>query len=827
MELPTKFNFRSIGYTIGLSVLCAGNSFALPPIPTLPGLPTPTPTPISVPAPAAAAPAKPVTAAAPPPVAAAPAPVAAATPAPVAPVAVVPAAAPPKPAGPPQMVVRRVIMKDAASAELMLAKLQGLQAAGLFRGPAPTDPKAPPAILISFQSAGSYILVVGDRALVDSAMEPVRLMSCLNERPHAHLMLNARVVQLTGPADANVIQMTETVRALVDAQRAEVVGAFADLQSFLLDRLNKRTGKDLAVYKELRAILPTLGDSSRPLTVPEILLLMMVDRSLPALPSDAASQKARAAETALTTLPQHLGSLMLQANRDDTAIMEEIAPDLNSWKQAVSVSRDWCTYYVKELEKPNGVGITGFRAALESTKCPIPTWIALRMKRSLELTQRLYPDMVTKQTRESLHELERRFTKGLDQVNVIIADLAKAEAAEKAAALAKTNPAPVKPDKKAEAAAKKGPKEVTPDVDHQLLALQTAANDLVSAPLALFNTVMAATDGSAPTAEQLVLMIHSYATERAKLSAYMDAPDQAGASNINYSKIETLEASLNLWLRRASEAMSSALEQQFYSGYVEQLRLLATKALGKNSNRDILAGSHIEEVPDIERDLLLSDSGVNVFVSNSISLQFAQDVMNSVSARVQGKLPNNLSIQDRIAAASSAAASMAGLQKQYGFQGEDIVQSLLAGGQAVPVSSGIDLSAKPSVGFDGSTVNLTLTVNETLAPDTDKVVDRVTNHSINGATISALSYEPMVVSTLASNLTYYEAVGGFPVLRQIPGLKNLLNDVPFAPFKLGKRQKGVYQSSVIILEPVVIPTIEDLVRYQSGWLDSDGKATSN
>lgn len=822
IDIQLRRTNRSIDLIFAFAFMSCGPCFAFPPVMALPLSPAapahataaPAVTPVVTPAkPAPATPATPV-----------PAPVVVAA----APAAQVPAPPPPPPIipGPPQMVVRRVVMKDAASADIMLAKLQALQATGLFRGPAPTDPKAPPVNLLAFQTAGSYILVVGDRSLVDSAMEPIRLMSCLNERPHAHLMLNARVVQLTGPADANVIQMTETVRALVDAQRAEVVSAFSDLQAFLIERLNKRTGKDLLVYKEIREILPTLGDSKRPLTVPEILLLMMIDRSLPALPSDAASQRSRSAENALTTLPQHLSSLMLSPNRDDGAILQEIEPDLDAWKLAVTNSRDWCAYYVKELDKPNGVGITGFRSALDSKKCPIPTWIDLRMKRSLELTERLYPDMVTRQTRESLVELERRFSRGLDRVNVIIADLATAEAAQKAAALAKSSPKPaVKAGKPALAdgeADKKG-QALPPDVDHELLALQTTANELVSAPLALFNTVMAATDGSAPTADQLIQMIHSYALERGKLSAYMDAKDQVGASNINYARLETLEASLNLWLRRASEAMSSSLEQQFYSGYVEQLRLLATKALGKNSSRDILSGSHIEEVPDIERDLLLSDAGVNVFVSNSISMQFAQDVMNSVSAKVQGRLPNDLSAADRIAAAGSAATTMAALKTQYGFQGEDIVQSLLAGGQAVPVSSGIELSAKPSIGFDASTVMLTLTVNETLAPETDKVTDRVTNHSINGATISALSYEPMVVSTLASNLTYYESVGGFPVLRQIPGLKNLLNDVPFAPFKLGKRQKGVYQSSVIILEPVVIPTIEDLVRYHSGWEVTDGK----
>src|SRR5579862_1262749 len=181
---------------------------------------------------------------------------------------------------PPQVVVRRVVMKDAASADAFVTKLQGLQAQGLFKGSMPADPKLPGTV--SFQSAGSYLLVVGEKNAVDAIVEPIRLMACMDERPHAYLLLNVRVVQLTGPANANVIQMTETVRALVDAQRAEVVGAFSDLQTYLLERLKKRTGKDLQVYKELRAVLPTLGDPERPLTVPEILLLMMVDRSLPA-----------------------------------------------------------------------------------------------------------------------------------------------------------------------------------------------------------------------------------------------------------------------------------------------------------------------------------------------------------------------------------------------------------------------------------------------------------------------------------------------------------------------------------------------------------------
>lgn len=68
-------------------------------------------------------------------------------------------------------------------------------------------------------------------------------------------------------------------------------------------------------------------------------------------------------------------------------------------------------------------------------------------------------------------------------------------------------------------------------------------------------------------------------------------------------------------------------------------------------------------------------------------------------------------------------------------------------------------------------------------------------------------------------MSYYEKTGGVPILRKVPFLKDALKDIPLAPFKEGSRQKGVYQSSVLILEPVVIPTIEDLVRFHSGWRD--------
>ena len=170
---------RSLSFIAALAVMSGASSVALPTAPTTIPYPSKTKNSVSLaalflPLPALAAPA-PSTPVVPTPAAPVPKPVvpvvqAAATPTPAPP--------PPAPAGPPQMVVRRVVMKDAASADTMLAKLQALQASGLFRGPVVADPKAPPVSLLAFQTAGSYILVVGERALVDSAMEPIRLMSC-------------------------------------------------------------------------------------------------------------------------------------------------------------------------------------------------------------------------------------------------------------------------------------------------------------------------------------------------------------------------------------------------------------------------------------------------------------------------------------------------------------------------------------------------------------------------------------------------------------------------------------------------------------------------
>src|SRR5687768_7564145 len=131
----------------------------------------------------------------------------------------------------PTSVVRRIIMNDGLAAQRFAARLEELKKQGLFRRLVSPDPKKPAYREISFLPSGNYLLVVGDGDWVEHELGSLRLMAFLFERPRAHLQLNLRVVQLTGPANADVIQMTETVRALVNGQRSEVVRAFSDLQN--------------------------------------------------------------------------------------------------------------------------------------------------------------------------------------------------------------------------------------------------------------------------------------------------------------------------------------------------------------------------------------------------------------------------------------------------------------------------------------------------------------------------------------------------------------------------------------------------------------------
>src|SRR5688572_2585702 len=178
-----------------------------------------------------------------------------------------PAGAAPAPLPPllPGAVVRRVVMKDALSVEQFREKLERMKSSGLFRDTLPgIDPKKPNPVEISFLTSGNYLLVIGSREWVDTNIEAIRLMGYLFERPRAHLLLNLRVVQLTGAANTEVIQMTETVRALVDAQREEVVRSFGDLADYLTQRAQARTADNNHLYAAVRELFPTLGTGQRP-----------------------------------------------------------------------------------------------------------------------------------------------------------------------------------------------------------------------------------------------------------------------------------------------------------------------------------------------------------------------------------------------------------------------------------------------------------------------------------------------------------------------------------------------------------------------------------
>jgi hypothetical protein len=723
----------------------------------------------------------------------------------------------------PEMVVRRVVMRDARSAGRFVEQLKNMQPTGVFGVSATVLPTKPLLGDMSFVVSGNYIVITGDRKRVDEHMADIQMMAYLYERPRAHLQLNARVVQLTGPANTDVIQMTETVKALVDAQRTEVVRSFADLQDYLLARLKRRTGNDLKIYQEIDRLFPTLGGGDRPLTVQEILLLLMVDRALPELPAaSAAGTGGTETDNALMDFQKTLSTSLQDPHASDEQIAHDISGKMAAWEKAVTAARDWCADSQRSVDTRTGATVTDLINSLKDPRCPLPTWVALRTRRSLELTQRLYPALVRKQAHDSLVELQRRFQSSLDREKSISDSITALQA-------------PAGQDKNAS--------RLPDSLRRRLFDLHSVANDLVSVPMALFQAVATAADDSPAGIRQLVPMFHAYAEERAKVDRRLSADNTNTILDVNYGKLQMLEAGLNQWLLRGSEALSRALEQQFYNRYVDQIRLLANRQLNKVTSHDILSSSSIENVPDVLQDILLSDSSVNMFVSNSVSLQFEPDTVGSVSATVQAQAPQQQKLLDRLNQAASASAALntlntaaatpgsaadlakltpmsplAQFTSQYGIDGMNVMQALMAGGQAVPVQSGINLIANPSIGFDSGSVTLTLTVNETLQPTAgDTISDHVTNHSINDATISALAYEPTVLSTLTSNTSYSQSTGGFPVLRQIPGLKNLLKDVPLAPFKEGKRVKGIYQSSVIILEPIVIPTIEDLVRFYGGY----------
>jgi len=421
----------------------------------------------------------------------------------------------------------------------------------------------------------------------------------------------------------------------------------------------------------------------------------------------------------------------------------------------------------------------------------------IRLRRSLEMTQRLFPKLAAAHAADAFGALRDRYTQ------------ARIRGAKLQSRLAQVSKARPKATQSAQQAA-------LGDAGSQVLnELQSLAESLVPAQMALYDAVSLATDGNAPSLEQVQQMFRQYTLERRRLERQLrgeplDKP-------VNYARLQGLEGGLNLWLRRVSEAMGRALEERHYSRYANDLRLLANRRLGRASNRNLLKQADVTELPNLARDLLIAGSQVNIFLSNSVSLQFAPDTMNSVSTEVQASLPESSTLTSRISQAAGAAASLNSLQQATGVDSRGLLGAILAGGQPVPIRSGMQLSATPSIGFDGGSLTLNLTATQTVEPSGAPVADRVTRHNISNATISAVSYEPMVLSTLTSNTSYYEETGGVPLLRKVPLLKDLLKQSPIKQLRPRKRQRGVYQSSVIILEPVVIPTIEDLIRFHSAW----------
>lgn len=728
-----------------------------------------------------------------------------------APAAAAPAAKPPVVPG---LVVREVPMKDAHSAQSMKDRLDAMKAGGVFKemiaGPAPN-------IIITkeiqFMVAGNVLLVIGEPEKVERHVDSIRLMAYMAERPRAHLEMNLRVVQITGPANAEVTQLSEAVQALVQSQREEVVRTFADLNEYLKRRLADANAPTVQLVNATQGLLPTLGKPERTPTVPETLLMLMLDRlgrrlSPSRVPDHtgasaaalAAAEQSEATREDLLRLPRTIAHLLAEPHHEPAEVMEQIRPDLEAWIDRVQQLKDRFHQYGVQLEKAkNPAAVAQLKESMALPDGGVPDWLAVRLTRSLEVTEHAFPSLTREHAQRTVQEFERRFDVALKRGQQILSQLDQLASAHQSA----------NDDNR---------DRVDGKIVEALVGLKALANQLAPPPMALFDAVSDVVESVSPSAEQVVKMFHDYTIERRKLDALLAGTENA--PQVNYAKLQSLEAALNLWLRRAAEALGHTLEQQFYSQYTNELRMLANKSLGRSSNRNLLDTSSIYAVPDVARDQILSGGSVNIFLSNSVSLQFAPDTINSVSAQVESSMPSRRTLPERLQLANGASQQISALKSAMpGLQLDpaELVGSLLAGGDPVPVRGGMSFSATPSIGYDAGTVSLVLSTNQTLEPTSDKVTDRVANHSISNATITALSYEPMVLSTLASNLNYYEEVGGIPVLRKVPVVKELLNEVPVKPIRTEKRQRGIVQSSVVILEPMVIPTIEDLVRYQSGY----------
>jgi len=713
-----------------------------------------------------------------------------------------------------------VLMSDTRSALALKAKLDVFKAPrgaaanipGLFQG-------------LEFLPSGNVLMVVGDDSAVRRDIETIRRIAFFYERPRAHLQLNLRVVQISGKDKAEVTQMADAVRDMVEAQRAEVVRTFGLLQRYIerQPRLAQANTPAAQLTSSIAALLPSSRLESKPMSLPEMLVRLSLNRITYREGQSDATRPMTAQEmtrpdvtdvslvafaalngngprpTEVENDPLLVFPARLKAASRvpdfDTELLALVDEDLTRWQTRVRKVRDDLAQFSSRVEREAKDAESARRLVdwLDEPDNDLPIWVKASVSRSLDSTVRSFPAVVREHAQRSVREVARRYNLVTERTSA--ADDRLKQATARFARAANDSDAR---------------EQAESDLRQLFTELRTAAEELVPAPLALFQDIDAALDTFSPPTDQLAGMFRDYTDERLKLES-----NAAAGMPVNYAKLQSLESRLNRWLRRVSEVTARSLDEQFYQKYVNDVRLLADKRL---NHQRALASAAVDRVPDVARDLLLSGRMVNVFISNSISLQFAPDTQNSVSATIQADLPSESTMSERLAAANTAATQAEAVRKVVkDLDATPILESLLSGGQPVNVKGGLSLQATPSVGFDAGSVTLQLSAQQTLDPSgAGNVTDRVARHEVTNSTISALSYEPMVLSTLTSDITFYDEVGGIPGVRKTPLLGAIINDLP-GPLRRQKRQQGVFQASVIILEPIVIPTIEDLMNDHRGW----------
>src|SRR5207248_9469285 len=141
--------------------------------------------------------------------------------------------------------------------------------------------------------------------------------------------------------------------------RDEVVRTFGDLGDYLNRRLHDPAAPTAQLVKITEGLLPTLGSGERTPTVPETLLLLMLDRLAtrmkPVAPAAPQVEEAAAANAALhedlVALPRHITRLLANPHHEMPEAAEAIRPDLQRWTTRVEQLRQPFHQYDVQLEK--------------------------------------------------------------------------------------------------------------------------------------------------------------------------------------------------------------------------------------------------------------------------------------------------------------------------------------------------------------------------------------------------------------------------------------------------------------------------------------------